>query len=80
MGTPCAQKRRGGQDHSVVAGAQSRSRGQRGPFWPVGARVAAAMHHSGAPLHPLGAKSVIASKSGEIIFASPIRNPEVFRN
>jgi hypothetical protein len=47
---------------------------------PLSGGVAAALHHAGAPLHPMGAKSVIASKLGEIIFASPIRNPEVFRN
>jgi hypothetical protein len=34
----------------------------------------------GAALHRDGAKSVMASKSDEIIFASVIRNPEVFRN
>jgi hypothetical protein len=34
----------------------------------------------GAALHRIGAKSVMASKSDEIIFASAIRNPEVFRN
>ncbi len=33
MVAPCAQKRRGGQDHSVVAGVQSRNRGQRGSFF-----------------------------------------------
>ncbi|HGM7139591.1 TPA: hypothetical protein ACKQEZ_005333, partial [Serratia marcescens] len=43
-------------------------------------RFVAALPDPGAALHRVGAKSVMASKSDEIIFASAIRNPEVFRN